>query len=384
LAQFVFTEEQEMLRREVRRFAQRELAPGAKERSKSDDFPFELNKKVSEAGFLSIAVPKEYGGQGGDWVSLGVAIEEIARVDFGIGALSPLGPHLFNLALKSSPEELREEWIPPIVRGDIMGSFGLTEPDCGSDAAAIKTRAVRDGDDYIINGEKTSMTWGIFADVALIFAKTDPTAGARGVTCFLVPLDLPGITRSRFYDTGLKILGRGSLTMENVRIPARYRVTEEGKGFYTTMEAFDWIRIGLGLSSLAQAETALEETISYVKQRTAFGKPLAKFEGISFKIAEAATLIEIGKLFCYRTYSLIDQGLPHTKEAAMVKWWCPRTAVKIIHDFLPVFGHVGYSKDCPMEQRLRDVMGLEIADGTAEIMKIVISREILGREFMPY
>ena len=384
MAQFVFTEEQEMLRREVRRFAQRELAPGAKERSKSDDFPFELNKKVSEAGFLSIAVPKEYGGQGGDWVSLGVAIEEIARVDFGIGALSPLGPHLFNLALKSSPEELREEWIPPIVRGDIMGSFGLTEPDCGSDAAAIKTRAVRDGDDYIINGEKTSMTWGIFADVALIFAKTDPTAGARGVTCFLVPLDLPGITRSRFYDTGLKILGRGSLTMENVRIPARYRVTEEGKGFYTTMEAFDWIRIGLGLSSLAQAETALEETISYVKQRTAFGKPLAKFEGISFKIAEAATLIEIGKLFCYRTYSLIDQGLPHTKEAAMVKWWCPRTAVKIIHDFLPVFGHVGYSKDCPMEQRLRDVMGLEIADGTAEIMKIVISREILGREFMPY
>jgi cyclohexanecarboxyl-CoA dehydrogenase len=380
---FGFSEAQEMLRKEVREFAQKELLPGAKERAKQDRFPRELVKRIGELGLLGINLPEEFGGQTADWVSVGIAVEEIAKADFSLSML----PHQVigcALAILQGDKEVQQEWLPPLIRGEKLIALATTEPDCGSDAAAMKTKAVRKGDHYILQGEKTSISLGMQAEVSIIFAKTDPAQRARGVTAFLVPLDLPGISRSPFRDMGCKPIGRASLILDDVSLPAKYRLGEEGQGFYTVMKQFDFIRICLGLEALGAAQVSLEEAMTFAKQRTAFGKPIAKFEGVSFKIAEHATLIEAARLLCYRALWLRDQGLPHTKESAMAKWFAPQVAVHAIHDALLIHGHVGYSEEYPLEQRLRDVIGWEIGDGTAEIMKVIISRELLGREFLPY
>lgn len=384
MAGFGFTEEQEMFRSEVQRFAQRELAPSAKERAKKETVSKEIVKKMADVGLLALKIPEEYGGQPSDFVSIGIAAEELSKVDLSVGVFPLLNP-IMALALKEGTEEARREWLPQFAKGDKLPCFAITEPECGSDAAALQLKAVRDQDYYIFNGEKTSITNAINADVALVFARTEATAvGARGVTTFFVPLDLPGITISRFADMGFIPLGRASVILEDVKVPAKYLIGAEGKGFYIAMHEFDFMRVILGLSALGLAESSLEDAMEYAKQRKAFGKPIAKYEGVSFKIAEAATYIEAARLLCYRTLWLRDQGLPHTKEAAMCKWFAPKVSVKIVHDALLIHGHIGYSEEYPIEQRLRDAIGFEMADGTAEIMKLIIVRELLGREFLPY
>ena len=383
MAGFGFSEAQEMFRTEVRNFVQGEIAPGAKERAKLDHIPKDLIKKVADAGLLGIPVPEKYGGQGSDWVSAGIAIEEIGRADFAL-SLYLVPTHVAYLFLEHASPEFREEQMPPIIKGEKIVGFSLTEPDYGSDAAAIKTSAMKDGDYYILNGEKTAFSYGSYADYAILFAKTEPAAGARGVTGFYVPMDLPGLQKSHYSYSGIKGQGHISLILDNVRLPGKYRVGDEGKGFYLAAGDFDFMRPGLALTGLGHAQTALEEAIDYAKQRTAFGKPIAKFEGVSFKIAEHATRIEAARLLCYRTLYMKDQGLTHTKESSMCKWWCPVVAVEAIHDCLLTFGQVGYSEEYPLEQRLRDAIGLEIADGTAQIQKTVIAREIIGKEFRAY
>jgi cyclohexanecarboxyl-CoA dehydrogenase len=384
MAGFEFSEEQEMFRHAVRDFVRKEFIPGSKERAKQNSLPPELLKRTGELGFLAPQFPSKHGGQDGDVTSLGIAIEEIAKGDFNF-PLAMVDIHGAGLALKSSTEDMREEWLPPLARGEQVVCLGLTEPDAGSDAASIKMRAAREGDFYILNGEKTSVSLGMQANVAYIFAKTEPAAKARGVTCFWVPLNLPGIERSRFPDMGWMPLGRASIIMDGVRIPVRYRIGEEGEGFYKVMRTFDDFRVLLALMGLGAAQSSLEDAISYAKQRTAFGKPIAKFEGVSFKIAEAATEIEAARLLCYRTLWMSDHSMPCAKEAAMSKLFGVRVAVRVAYDALRIHGHIGYSAEYPLEQRLRDIMGLEVgADGTPEIMKIVISREVIGREFLPY
>jgi|YelNatPaOPRAMG01_1025707.scaffolds.fasta_scaffold22593_5 cyclohexanecarboxyl-CoA dehydrogenase len=384
MVQFGFTEAQEMLRREVKDFAQRELAPGAKERAKSPVLPRDLIRRMGELGFLGISLPEKYGGQGADWVSLGIVVEELSKVDLGMGML-PMGPALAYLCLQQGAEEVKEEWLPPLIRGEKIPCFCVTEPDCGSDAAAMKTVAMKDGDYYVIKGEKSPISSAWNADAAILFAKTDPTARARGVTCFWVPLDLPGISRTLISHSGWKWNGVASLFFDEVRLHSKYRVGEEGKGFYIfAAGGADYLRVCLALVALAIAQTSLEEAMNYALQRTAFGQPIGRFEGVSFKIAEHATLIEAARLLCYRTLSLKDQGLKHTKESAMCKWWCPEVAFNAIHDCVLIHGHIGYSEEYPLEQRLRDALGFEFADGTAEIMKIIIAREIMGRVAVPY
>ena len=380
---FGFTEAQEMYRREVRNFAQKELSQGAKERAKQEIWPRELTKKIGDAGFLGTSIPEKYGGQGSDWVSFGIAAEELAKVDFG-ASLTLLTPGVSYVVLQNATKEKMEEWLPPIVRGEKTTCFAITEPDAGSDAAAMKCKAVKDGEYYVLNGEKTSITGALDGDTAMMFVSTDPSARARGVTCFWLPLDLPGITRSRLVHTGFKPFPATSVMMDNVRIHEEYRVGDEGKGFYAVMGGADFLRIGLSLMGLGSAQASMDEAIAHATQRVAFGSPLAKFEGVSFKIAEHATMIEAARLLCYRALYLKDQGLPHTKESSMCKWWCPVVAFNAIHDCLLIHGHIGYSEEAPLEQRLRDVMGLEFADGTAQIQKIVIARELMGRIAVPY
>lgn len=379
---FGFTEVQESFRKEVKRFAQRELAPGAKERVKAKEFPFAIQKRMGEIGILGLKMPEEYGGQEADWVTVGIAVEELCKVDIFAGMIM-VNPKVIGPAIAMGPKEVAQQWIPSMIRGEKTFCIGLTEPDCGNDAAAIRTKAIRDGDSYIITGEKTSMSMGMFGNAAIVFAKTDPATGAKGISCLLVPLDLPGITRSPIPDMGLHALGRAAVTFEEVAVPANHLLGKEGKGFYMVMELFDAARAIVALMAIGLAQASLEDAITYAKERTAFGKPIAQFQAISFKIAEDATRIEAARLLCYKALWLRDQGLPHTKEAAMCKWYAPEIALQAIHNALIIHGNYGYSEEFPIEQRLRDVISTEIMDGTPEIQKLIISRELLGKEFLP-
>jgi len=380
---FGFSEEQEMFRRTARDFAQRELAPGAKERAKMGEYPREIMKKIADAGLMGLGSPAKYGGQDADWVTLGIAIEEMAKVDMAAG-LMLTNPALLKVVMSQCSEDLRQKYLTAATKGECWACLVITEPHCGSDAAAMRTKAIKEGNYYILNGEKTAITSGVSGDVAMFAAKTDPTLGARGVTFFLVPLDLPGISRSRIPDMGWQPISGSSLFFDNVRLPEEYRLSEEGKGFYMMMGQFDVLRVFLSLIPLGQAQTCLEDAITYAKQRTAFGQPIARFEGISFKIAEHATYIEAARMLCYRALWLADQGLPHTKESAMCKWLCPVVAYDAAHDALLIHGHVAYSEEYPIEQRLRDIIGYEFADGTAQVMKMIIARQLIGREARPY
>jgi len=380
---FGFTESEELFRRQVQEFAQKELAPGAKARAKDTQVDMKLVKKMADLGMLAMNVPEKYGGQQVSWVTVGIAIEEMAKVDFTVSVL-PIGScGYLGQALTFAPEYLQDKWFKPVVDGDILTCLCLTEPDCGSDAVAIKTKAVKDGDQYIINGEKTSVSWGMQAAFALVFAKTDPAAGARGVSCFLVPTDTPGLTRSSIPDMGWPSAQRASFFFDDVKVPADHRLGEEGQGFYLAMNVIGVVRVALTLQAIGHAEGALNEAIEYAKQRTSFGRPLANFQAISFKIAEEATKLESARLLCYRALSLRDAGERNLKEASMAKWYGARCAMEACHEALLIHGQIGYSEECPAEQRLRNVIGNEIGDGTAEIMKLNISREIIGKEFQP-
>jgi len=247
----------------------------------------------------------------------------------------------------------------------------------------MTTSAVWDGDDYVLTGEKSSISF-TEGTAAIVFAKTDPSAGARGVSAFFVPMDSPGLGRSKFRDLGERAITRGALHLDGVRVPAKNLLGREGQGFYIIMNQFDFNRAIIALMCIGAAQQTLEETMEYVKTRTAFGQPIARFEGVSFPIAEAATLLEAARLLSYKALWQRDHNTPHGMEAAMAKWWAPRLAVEVIHQMLLLHGHAGYSDDYLVGQRLRDVIGLEIGDGTAEVMKIIIGREMIGREFRPY
>ncbi|MDP6099965.1 MAG: acyl-CoA dehydrogenase family protein [Dehalococcoidia bacterium] len=380
---FGFNESQEMFRREMHNFSQKELAPGAKERAKLDYIPSDVLKKMAGMGLLGFNVPERYGGETIDWVSLGISTEAVGQADFNLSLPTILSAGI-GIALQMAPEEVQAQWFPPVVAGETMLSLATTEPGLGSDVANTACRAVRDGTSYILSGEKTSVSLGMQSSACIVFAKTDPTQGARGVTAFLVPLEQERVSRSRILDMGCKPIGRASIFLDNVAVPESHRLGEEGRGFHLVMSQFDTIRVLLGLICMGAAQTSLDEAINYAKQRMAFGKPIGKFEGVSFKIAEAATMIEAGRLLSYRALAMKDAGQFHAKESAMVKWLCPVIAVDVIHNCLLIHGQIGYSEEYPLEQRLRDVMGFELADGTADIMKLIIVREIMGREYLPY
>jgi len=380
---FVFTDEEELFRRQIQEFAQKELTPGVKERAKKTAVDMKLVKKMADLGLLAMNVPEKYGGQKVSWVTVGIAIEEMSKVDFTVGVL-PIGTcGYLGQALSYAPEYLQDRWFKPVIDGDMLCCLCLTEPDCGSDAVALKTKAVKDGKHYIINGEKTSISWGMQAKVGVVFAKTDPAAGAKGVSAFIVPVDTPGLTKSSIPDMGWPSAQRASFFFDDARIPADHLLGEEGQGFYLAMNVIGVVRVALTLQAIGHAEGALDEAIAYAKQRTAFGRPLANFQAVSFKIAEEATKLEAARLLCYKALALRDKGERNLKEASMAKWYGARVAMEACHEALLIHGQIGYSEECRVEQRLRNVIGNEIGDGTAEIMKLNISREIIGKEFQP-
>lgn len=378
--QLAFTPEQEALSRTLRAFARKELAPRSAAWDKSGEFPWDVWRRMGELGLLGLRTPAAYGGQEADYLTLGIAMQEIARGDFGCTYGIQLAGLAGEILGRGASEEVKRRWLPPTARGETVIALALTEPGVGSDAANLACRAARDSDGYVLTGEKSGISLAMAAQAAIVFARTDVTRGAHGVSAFLVPLDLPGVVRTPLRDMGTRVVGRAVLALDEVHIPASHLIGTEGTGFSQVMQGFDYNRVGIALACLGVADVSLEETIAYVAERRAFGRPLGAFEGVSFAIAEAATHLEACRWLCYRALWLADHGRPYTKESAMVKWWGPRLAVETIHQCLLFHGHYGYTDELPFEQRMRDVVGLEIGDGTAEVMKLIVARQLLGRD----
>jgi cyclohexanecarboxyl-CoA dehydrogenase len=382
--QFAFDAEQEQLRRVVRDFAMRELLPDYRRWDREAVFPTALWRRLGDLGLTGARVPAAYGGQEMSAVTTGIVAEEVARGDFNL-SYGVLMPALCGGVLAAhATEAIKQAWLRPMALGQAVIGLALTEPGAGSDAKAMRSTARRAGDDFVLNGEKTGVSLAMAADALVLFAKTDPQAGARGVSAFLVPADAPGLSRTPLADMGSRAVQRGAIFLDEVRVPAENLVGAAGRGFQQVMQGFDVSRALIGLMCIGAAEQSLDETMRYVLGREAFGRPLAQFEGVSFPIAEHASLLEAAKWLCYRALALEDAGLPHTKEAAMAKYLAPKAAVDAIHHCLLLHGHYGYTQDLPHEQRLRDVIGLEIGDGTAQISKIVVARELMGRASLPY
>ena len=381
----VLTEDQTALQETARRFARERLLPGYQKREKLGVLDRDLIAEMGRLGLLGVDLPEEYGGLGVDGVTPGVIAEEIAYGDFTI-SLVPVGISLnAAILMRHAQTEVRKEWVPRMTRGEAIVAICLTEPRGGSDASNLRLLARRERDYYIINGEKTSITFADRADAYLIFARTGkPEDGAKGVTAFLIPADSKGVVRTQFDDVGSAIAGRGSVFFDDVHVPIGHRLGDEGKGFTQVMQGFDYSRALIGLQCCGAAQVSLDEAWSYAKEREAFGQPIGRFQGVSFPLAEGESQIAAIRQLCYHTLALRDAGKPHVAEAAMCKWMGPRHAFDIIHQCLLTFGHYGWSKDLPHQQRLRDVMGLEIGDGTAQIMKLIIARERIGRAAIQY
>lgn len=377
------TEELLALTEQARRFATDRVAPGFLERDKTRVLDRTLMREMGEMGFIAPELPEEFGGLGMSRIAAGVIHEEIARADLSISYINLLASLNGQILAEHGHKEVVEPWLTKLVAGEALFAIALTEPRGGSDAANLRLRIERDGDHYVLNGEKTSISAADQADAAVVFGRTGTVeSGAHGVTALLVPMDLPGITRNRFDCHGQRAIGRGSIFFENVRVPVDHRLGAENKGFVQVMQGFDFSRALIGLQVLSVARVALEETWDYVAQREAFGKPLAAFQGVSHPLADFETQVEAARLLCLQTLWLKDHHLPHTAEAAMCKWWGPKLAYDVIHQCLLSFGHGGYDRGV-MEQRLRDVLGFQIGDGTAPIMKTIIARAHAGRKAVP-
>ena len=386
----VLTDDQQALQQTARRFARERLLPDYQKRERIGSLDRALIKEMGQLGLLGMDLPEALGGMGADAVTTGLITEALAYGDFNISAV-PVGISLnAAILIRHAQPAIVQEWVPRMTRGEAVVAICLTEPRGGSDASNLQLKARRvshpDGDYYLINGEKTSITFADRADAYLIFARTGSAEqGAKGVSAFFIPYEgTAGITRTRFDDVGSAVIGRGSVFFDDVKVPVSHRLGDEGKGFTQVMQGFDYSRALIGLQCIGAAQASLDEAWAYAQSREAFGKPIGQFQGVSFPLAEGESQIEAVRQLCYHALALRDAGLPHTKEAAMCKWMGPRNAFDIIHQCLLTFGHYGWSKDLPHQQRMRDVMGLEIGDGTAQIMKLIIARERIGRVALQY
>ena len=367
----------------ARRFATERIAPGYQERDDTRVLDRALMREMGEMGYIAPELPESYGGQGLGCLAAGVIHEEVARADLSLSYINLLASLNGQILAHHGRPEVVRPWLTRLTRGEALLAIALTEPRGGSDAANLRLRVERVGDTYVINGEKTSISAADQADATVVFGRTGSVeSAAHGVTALLVPMDLPGVTTNRFNCHGQRAIGRGSIFFENVRVPADHRLGDENKGFVQVMQGFDFSRALIGLQVLAVARVALEETWAYVAEREAFGKPLSAFQGVSHPLADFDTQIVAARLLCLQALWLKDNGAPHSAEAAMCKWWAPKLAYDVVHQCLLMHGHGGYDRG-PMEQRLRDVLGFQIGDGTAQIMKTIIARDRAGRSAVP-
>ena len=375
---FLLTSEQEMIRDSIRAFAQEQLAPYAAQWDREHTFPAEALKGLGELGALGMVVPEQWGGAGLDYLSLVLAIEEIAAGDGATSTIVSVQNSLAcGITMKYGSDAHKEKWLKPLAKGEMLGCFCLTEPHTGSDAAAIRTTAVRDGDEWVINGEKQFITTGKHAKVAIVFAVTDKTAGRKGISCFLVPTSAPGYIVSRLEDKmGQHASDTAQITFENCRVPASALMGKEGEGYKIALSNLEAGRIGIAAQSVGMARAAFEAAVKYAKERVTFGKPIIEHQAINFKLADMATLVDAARLMVWRAASLKDAGKPCLKEASMAKMFASEAAEKVCSDAIQVHGGYGYVSDFPVERIYRDVRVCQIYEGANEIQRLVIGRAI--------
>ena len=379
---FSFSENQEMIRDSVRKYAEAELLPHYQRWDRTGEWlTQDFMDKLVNMGLLRLRLPEKYGGQGYSFVDCGIVCEEIGRCDHQIRYIISNAIHLGEMASSMHPD-LQDEWIPRIANGEMM-SLAFTEPRGGADAGNIATKAVKDGDHYILNGEKTSITFTGVSKVVFVSARTGKP-GPRGLSFFLVPTDTPGLSTTNFERMGQKLDRGGSMFFDDVRIPARNMIGKENEGFIWAMTIIGYNRNFVPLACIGAAQKSLDETIEYLKTRQIMGRSASKWQGVANELATEATKLEAARMLCYRALSLKDKGLRHDAESSMAKWWGVKAANEVLYTCMRLNGHYGWAKDLPHEQRLRDCLGMESADGPREVHLGIIARDLLGKEFAPF
>jgi butyryl-CoA dehydrogenase len=372
------TEEQEMIRKMVRDFAEKELAPIAQENDEKGSYPREIAKKLGELGIMGMAIPTEYGGAGTDQISYTIAVEELSRIDASFGTVVSVNNSLVcDPILKMGTEDQKREFLKPMAQQGI-GAFSLTEPGSGSDAGGLKTTAVLDGDEYVINGTKNFVSNGLMADVILFFALTDPSKGTKGISTFLVKDGTPGFTKGKKEDKlGIRACDTIEISFEDCRLPRGNLLGPEGKGLGIALGTLDGGRIGIAAQAVGIAQGALDESIRYSKEREQFGQPISNFQAIQWKLANIATEVDAARLLVQKAAFKKQQGERYSLEAAMAKLFASDIAMKATREAIQVFGGYGYVKEYPVERYYRDAKVTEIYEGTSEIQRLVIARALL-------
>jgi alkylation response protein AidB-like acyl-CoA dehydrogenase len=378
------TPEHEMIRQAAREFAQNEIAPIAAKHDESGEFPAQTIHKMGEMGFMGIEVPEEYGGAGLDTLSYVLALEEICKADAAHGTIMSVNNSLFCYALlRFGSEAQKQKFLQPVASGQAVGAYSLTEPMSGSDAGTMRTRAIRQGDEYVINGRKSWVSSGPVARYILLFTMTDPEQQHRGVSAFLVEAGKPGFSVGKIEPKlGIRASATCEILFEDYHCPAENRLGEEGEGFKIAMTVLDAGRIGIAAQALGIAEAAYEASLQYARQREAFGKPIGEFQGISFTLADMKTRIEASRLLIYQAAlaktRARESGGRFTLEASMAKLFASETATFCADAAVQIHGGMGYSKELPVERYYRDSKITTIYEGTSEIQRLVISRMELG------
>jgi len=376
---FTLTEDQEALRREIRDFAAREIAPNVLRWDEASEFPMDVVKQLGQMGLLGVIFPPEYGGAGLGYTDYMLAIEELSAVDGSIGIIVAAHNSLCtNHIFLAGSESQKQKYVQKLAAGQALGAWGLTEPGSGSDASAARTTAVRQGDRYVLNGNKTFITNGHYADVSVIIAVTDKSQGTHGLSAFIVEKGTPGFRAGKKENKlGLRASDTSELIFEDCAIPAGNLLGKEGEGFVDAMRTLDGGRISIAALSLGIARGALDASVKYVKERRQFGKAIAEFQGIQWKLADMATELDAARLLTLRAAVLKDAGKRVTQESAMAKLYASEVAVKICNEAVQLHGGYGFIKDYPVEKFYRDVKLCTIGEGTSEIQRMVIGREIL-------
>ena len=381
---FTLSETQRAIQEVVRDFARREIIPKAAGYDQREEFPWEIIQRAASLGLLGILVPEGYGGAGMDYVSYVAILEELGRADASVALTVEAHNSLaVNHILLFGTEEQRRRYLPALARGEMLSAWALTEPGSGSDAAAMRTTAVRQDDAYVLSGTKNFITSGSIAGVYVVLALSDPTRGSHGISAFILEKGAPGFSVGRREKKlGVRASDTAQLILDHVRLPAENLLGEMHHGFLDALQVLDGGRIGIAALAVGLARAALEESIAYSKQRVQFGQPISAFQAIQFKLADMATAIDAARLLTYRAALLADQGKPFTKEASMAKVYSAEAAVAAAIQAIQIHGGYGYTVEYPVERYLRDAKLCEIGEGTSEIQRLIIAREIVGREYV--
>jgi acyl-CoA dehydrogenase len=376
---FLLSEEQIALRDETHKFAEKEMRPKALEYDEKNEFPFEIMRKAFETGFLTSGIPAEYNGAGFSNLVNAIVCEELAWGCAGMYTSIMANTLATTPIVLFGSDEQKREFLTPLTREMSFACFGLTEKEAGSDNSAIQTTAVRDGDDYVINGSKTFITNAGVSKLGVIFAATDKGRGARGLSAFIVPMDTPGVTIGKHENKmGHRASNTAEIYFDDVRIPAANLLKREGMGFIIAMKTLDYARPAVGAGGIGVARAAYEEALKYAQNRVQFGRPIASFQHNAFKLADMATEIDAARLMVYRSAWMLDNNMKASKESAMAKVMATDVAMRVAVDAVQLHGGYGYMKEYPVEKMMRDAKLLQIYEGTNEIQRHVISLEILG------